>query len=176
MNGWTITKVFRVNGKLTVADTIEKAIELYRKYASPNEVEITSVEQVKGGLMANDGAITVDVPDLERHYAEQLAKLSEECERMKQQRRHVYVRQRFDRERFEGDDEEAVRISKLMAAKEVAHELGFTLAKASWAYCDVTEGEDGVWMEMGMFVQELPPEKYEHTLNKFLGLYDDREP
>ena len=46
MNGWTITKVFRVNGKLTVARTIEEAIALYRKYAAPNTVDVRSVEQV----------------------------------------------------------------------------------------------------------------------------------
>lgn len=170
MNGWTTTKVFRVNGKLTIADTIEKAIELYRKYAEPDTIDIRSVEQVLDGPCGIDGsALTIDVQDLERHYAEQLAKLTEECELLKQERKHVYVRQRFDKE--------TIRKNKLMAAEHVARDLGWVLAKSSWVYCELTEEEeDNVWMEMGMFVQELPPEKYGHTVNEFLGLEDDRQP
>lgn len=175
MNGWTITKVFRANGKLTVADTIKRAIELYRKYTSPNEVEIVSVEQVQGSLGADGGALTVDVQDMERRHAGQLAKLTEELERLKLERKHVYVHQRFDKGYFDGDDAEAVSKLKVMAAKAVAGELGWTLAKASWTYCDVREETDGMWLDMGMYVQELPQEKYGQTLNKFLGLEDDRE-
>ena len=174
MNGWTITKVFRVNGKLTVADTIEQAIELYRKYASPNTVEITSVEQVTGGMGAADGALTIDVQDMERHYASQLAKLEEECERLKQGRQHVYVHQRFDKGKFDGKDAETVRKVKHAAAMDVAEYFGRMLVSSSWAYCDITETGDDMWMSIGMFVQELPPEKYGQTLSAFIGIEDNR--
>ena len=32
MNGWTITKVWQVNHKLVVADTISEAVELFKAY------------------------------------------------------------------------------------------------------------------------------------------------
>ena len=46
MNGWTLTKVFEINGILVVADTIEQAIELFHLYDS---TDIRSVDQVSGG-------------------------------------------------------------------------------------------------------------------------------
>ena len=176
MNGWTFTKVFRVNGKLTVADTIEKAIELYRKFVAPDTVEIRSVEQVTTGDCGIDGdALTADVRGVERHYAEQLAKLMEENERLKAERNHIYVRQRFDKGHFDGDDAETVRALKAMAVKKVAAELGWTLVRSDWAYCTVTEEPDGVWLDLGLFANELPKEKYDDTLSKFLGIEDDNE-
>ena len=176
MNGWTTTKVFRVNGKLTVAKTIEQAIELYRKFAAPAAVDVNSVEQVSGSQYCIDGdALTVDVQDLERHYAEQLAKLVEENERLKAGRKHVYVRQRFDKGCFEGDDSEAVCIEKTLRVKEVAAELGWTLVRSDWAYCTVADKPDGVWIDVGMFPQELPKEKFGETLSSFLGIEDDNE-
>ena len=45
MNGWTFTKVFKINGKLVVADTIEQAIELFHLYS---EMDIKSIDQVCG--------------------------------------------------------------------------------------------------------------------------------
>ena len=176
MNGWTITKVFRVNGKLTVARTIEEAIALYRVFAAPDTVEIRSVEQVTTGACGIDGdALTVDVQDVERHYAEQLSKLVEENERLKAGRKHVYVRQRFDKGHFDGDDAEAVRVLKIMAVKKVAAELGWVLVHSDWAYCTVTEESDGVWLDIGMFASELPSEKYGETLSQFLGVEDGNE-
>ena len=47
MNGWTLTKVFEINGKLVVADSLEQAIEIYRLWA-PN-VEITEISQKYAG-------------------------------------------------------------------------------------------------------------------------------
>lgn len=176
MNGWTITKIFRVNGKLTVADTIEKAIELYRKFEAPDTVEIRSMEQVTTGARGIDGeALTADVRDVEQRYAEQLAKLTEENERLKAERKHVYVRQRFDKGHFDGDDTEMVSMEKIMAVKKVAAELGWVLIRSDWAYCTVTEKPDGVWLELGLFANELPKEKYDDTLSKFLGVEDDNE-
>lgn len=45
MNGCTFTKVFKINGKLVVADTIEQAIELFHLYS---EMDIKSINQVCG--------------------------------------------------------------------------------------------------------------------------------
>ena len=47
MNGWTLTNVFEINGRLTVADTVEEAISIYRRW-SPTE-EIRKISQVYGG-------------------------------------------------------------------------------------------------------------------------------
>lgn len=45
MNGWTFTKVFKINGRLLVADTIEQAIKLFHLYS---DVDIRSIDQVCG--------------------------------------------------------------------------------------------------------------------------------
>ena len=47
MNGVTITKVFEINGKLVVADSLEQAIETYRLWAPG--VEITEISQKHSG-------------------------------------------------------------------------------------------------------------------------------
>ena len=41
MNGYTLTKVFEINGKFVVADSLEQAIETYRLWAP--DVEITEI-------------------------------------------------------------------------------------------------------------------------------------
>ena len=58
MNGWTLTKVFEVNGKLVVADTIEQAIGLYQLRG---DVDIRNVKQVYGGLNNYDALIAEPV-------------------------------------------------------------------------------------------------------------------
>lgn len=50
MNGWTLTKVFEINGRLVVADTIEQAIKLFHLYGN---MDIKSAKQV-GGSGFND--------------------------------------------------------------------------------------------------------------------------
>ena len=47
MKGYTLTKVFEINGKLVVADSLEQAIDTYRLWA-PN-VEITEISQIHAG-------------------------------------------------------------------------------------------------------------------------------
>ena len=47
MKGYTITKVFEINGKLVVADSLEQAIETYRLWAP--DVEITEISQKYAG-------------------------------------------------------------------------------------------------------------------------------
>lgn len=36
MNGWTLTRVWEIDGKLVVADTIEDAIALFKTYMGKN--------------------------------------------------------------------------------------------------------------------------------------------
>ena len=47
MNGWTLTKVFEINGRLVVADSLEQAIETYRLWAP--KVDITDISQRYSG-------------------------------------------------------------------------------------------------------------------------------
>ena len=47
MNGYTLTKVFEINGKLVVADSLEQAIDTYRLWAP--DVEITEISQKYAG-------------------------------------------------------------------------------------------------------------------------------
>lgn len=47
MNGWTLTNVFEINGRLTVADSVDEAISIYRRW-SPTE-KIRKISQVYGG-------------------------------------------------------------------------------------------------------------------------------
>ena len=82
MNGWTTTSVWRINGRLVVADEVEEAIALYRKYRTPNDADIETIERVFGDE-CNGDAITVEGTDQKRHFAEQLAKLTEENEKLK---------------------------------------------------------------------------------------------
>lgn len=37
MNGWTLTKVWQVDHKLVVADTINEAVELFKAYMGNND-------------------------------------------------------------------------------------------------------------------------------------------
>ena len=55
MNGWTITKVWDIDGKLYVAPTIEDAIALYKLFVGDEPREIKAV---KGSYYASDyGAV-----------------------------------------------------------------------------------------------------------------------
>ena len=47
MNGYTLTKVFEINGRLVVADSLEQAIDTYRLWAP--DVEITEISQKYAG-------------------------------------------------------------------------------------------------------------------------------
>lgn len=47
MNGWTLTNVFEINGRLTVADTVEEAISIYRRWVPG--IKIRKISQVYGG-------------------------------------------------------------------------------------------------------------------------------
>ena len=59
MNGWTHTRVWIVNDKLVVANTIEDAISLYKKYYNNGGIntespDITNVEAVSNGSILKD--------------------------------------------------------------------------------------------------------------------------
>lgn len=54
MNGWTVTYVWRVNGKLVVAKTVIDAINLYHKFSK--DAEIYTIDKVESGS-ADYGAI-----------------------------------------------------------------------------------------------------------------------
>ena len=58
MKGWTITRVWNIDGKLFVAPTIEQAIDLWRKFMDTNEQPV-SIEGVSvyGGCSTNYNAI-----------------------------------------------------------------------------------------------------------------------
>jgi hypothetical protein len=84
MNGWTTTKVFRINGKLVVGRSVEDAIRVFRNYCSPNSVNIESIEMVFGDTMKLEKeAIIAECDD--RKAAETIALLTEEVEKLKEQ-------------------------------------------------------------------------------------------
>lgn len=52
MNGWTLTKVWLIDHKLVVADTIEEAIALFKKridnsFYEPKEIKAVSADVYK---------------------------------------------------------------------------------------------------------------------------------
>lgn len=48
MNGWTLTKVWQVDHKLVVADTINEAVELFKTYMG-NDDEPLSIQAISTG-------------------------------------------------------------------------------------------------------------------------------
>lgn len=83
MNGWTLTKVYRINGKLVVADGMEDAIKVYRDWCSPTPVTIE-----KAGLVFGDSAnmdCDAVIADSDRKAEETIAILTEENEKLKEQ-------------------------------------------------------------------------------------------
>lgn len=56
MNGWRLTKVWNVDGKMFVADTITEAIELYKVYHDTDRDPV-SVTMVGGCGMSNSCAV-----------------------------------------------------------------------------------------------------------------------
>lgn len=80
MNGWTTTKVFRINGKLYIGRTVEDAIALFRTYTHPVDVIIKQVEMVIDDTTASGDAI---IAENDTRAAESIAILSEENEKLK---------------------------------------------------------------------------------------------
>lgn len=58
MKKWRLTKVFRIDDHLVVADSIEKAIKLYKSYMDDEYITIKHIETVFGDYSGiQDGAI-----------------------------------------------------------------------------------------------------------------------
>ena len=61
MRGYKLTEVYRIDGHLVVADSIENAVKLYRKYLGNDFATIDNVELVYGDTCRiNSGAIIED--------------------------------------------------------------------------------------------------------------------
>jgi hypothetical protein len=91
-------------------------------------------------------------------------------------RKHCYVRKQFKKGEFDGDDAEAVQIVKRIAIDKVAEMLGRMLIRSEWAYLKEGLSDDGVWLEAGMYVDELPEEVRHLTEMRFLGIKADEHP
>ena len=53
MNGWTITRVWQVDHKLVVADTISEAVELFKAYMG-NDDEPLSIQVISTSSALSD--------------------------------------------------------------------------------------------------------------------------
>ena len=80
MNGWSLTRVYRINGKLVIGDDVDDAIKAYRQWCMNDPVTIESVELVfcGAGNMDCDAVIADD----RRKAAETIAMLTEENEKL----------------------------------------------------------------------------------------------
>lgn len=62
MNGYKLTKVFRIDLNLVIGDSIEDAIQTYKSYMNDDFMEIKSVELISGDMLGmNTNAIIKDV-------------------------------------------------------------------------------------------------------------------
>lgn len=58
MNGCKLTKVFKIDNQLVVADSIEEAINVYKRYINDEWVEIKNIGLITGdSLGLNTNAI-----------------------------------------------------------------------------------------------------------------------
>ena len=62
MNGYKLTKVFRIDSNLVIGDSIEDAVQTYKSYINDDFIEIKSVELISGDMLGmNTSAIIKDV-------------------------------------------------------------------------------------------------------------------
>jgi len=62
MNGYKLTKVFRIDSNLVIGNSIEDAIQTYKSYMNDDFIEIKSVELISGDMLGmNTNAIIKDV-------------------------------------------------------------------------------------------------------------------
>lgn len=62
MNGYKLTKVFRIDNNLVIGDSIEDAVQTYKSYMNDDFIEIKSVELISGDMLGmNTSAIIKDV-------------------------------------------------------------------------------------------------------------------
>lgn len=53
MNGWRLTKVWQVDHKLVIADTINEAVELFKAYMG-NDDEPLSIQAISTNMALSD--------------------------------------------------------------------------------------------------------------------------
>lgn len=62
MNGYKLTKVFRIDNNLVIGDSIEDAVQTYKSYMNDDFIEVKSVELISGDMLGmNTNAIIKDV-------------------------------------------------------------------------------------------------------------------
>ena len=62
MNGYKLTKVFRIDNNLVIGDSIEDAVQTYKSYMNDDFIEIKNVELISGDMLGmNTNAIIKDV-------------------------------------------------------------------------------------------------------------------
>lgn len=60
MRGYRLTEVYRIDGHLVVADSIEDAVRLYRKYVDNKFISIDSVELIYGDYCKTNSAAIIE--------------------------------------------------------------------------------------------------------------------
>lgn len=86
-----LTQVYRINGRLVVANSIEGAINTWREWMSPNCPDINNIER-----MGNDALVFAEglCGDLSNQFVENIARLTEDKERLMSalQKREAYIK------------------------------------------------------------------------------------
>ena len=74
-----LTQVYRINGRLVVANSIEGAINTWREWMSPNCPDITNIER-----LGNDALVFAEglCGDITNQYVEDIARLVQEKEKL----------------------------------------------------------------------------------------------
>lgn len=83
-----LTRVYRINGRLVVANSIEGAINTWREWMSPNCPEINNIERMSNDSYSNIGDDALVFAeglcgDITSQFVEDIARLNEENEKLK---------------------------------------------------------------------------------------------
>ena len=81
------TEVYRINGRLVVANSIEGAINTWREWMSPNCPDINNIERMGNDSYSNVGNDALVIAeelcgDMTNELTEELARKSEEIEKL----------------------------------------------------------------------------------------------
>lgn len=84
----TLTQVYRINGRLVVANSIEGAINTWREWMSPNTPEIQNIERMRNDsyqAVGDDALVCAEelVGDYHKDETEHIAYLEEQCAKSK---------------------------------------------------------------------------------------------
>ena len=84
----TLTQVYRINGRLVVANSIEGAINTWREWMSPNCPDINNIERMGNdsySCVGNDALVFAEglCGDITNQFVEDIARLNEEKEKLK---------------------------------------------------------------------------------------------